>query len=93
MNRAAGKFRLILNGRSSFCSATREAENKTLSRVGKRNNADTKRHVRPGSFKVDICAGFSAEQNVIAHLMQADATNYKTAVIARSSPPCWNNES
>ena len=45
-----------------------------------------------GSFRVGICAGFSAEPNAIAHLMPDGGTNYKTAVIARSSPPSWNRE-
>ena len=39
-----------------------------------------------------ISAGFSAEPNAIAHLMPDGGTNYKIAVIARSSPPFWNRE-
>lgn len=88
----AGQFRPILNGKSFSFSATSGAENKFWSPVGRKNSAVIKNHALPGNFRVGICAGFSAEQNVNAHLMPAGETNCRAAAIARFSHPCWSNE-
>ena len=52
-----------------------------------------RKNVRLGSFKVDICAGFSVVRNANVQLMPRVGINYRIAEAAEYLPPCLNKGS